>query len=131
MRKIRIAGLIAAAATLASLALLAATLFDDGVSSTPARASSFAPPQSPGCANRTDGQNIRVTQDCGFRNQSEEKIAYDPTAPLHFVAASNDFRTGFNKTSIQWSVDGGIHWGDVEEPFQHKLNFPELELPKP
>jgi hypothetical protein len=120
--------LLAGALLTAASVLVAGAIRSDAAGGS---AAGTTPPPVPGCADRNAGQNVRVTQDCGFRAQSEETLAVNPSNESDFVAASNDFRTGFNKTSIQWSVDGGVHWGDVDEPFQHKLNHPERLLPTP
>jgi hypothetical protein len=77
-----------------------------------------------GCSNRTSGDNVRVNQDCTYRSQAEEKIAYNPANPNHLIAGQNDGRVGFNQCSIAWSLDNGQHWGDLLPPFRSKINNP-------
>jgi len=60
--------------------------------------------------------NVRVNQDCGFRQQAEEWVAVDPTDPNNIVASSNDSKYSGNRTGVEFSLDGGKHWGDSELP---------------
>jgi len=60
--------------------------------------------------------NVRVNQDCGFRFQSEEWVAVNPTDPGNIVASTNDSKYFGNRTSVHFSLDGGKHWGDSELP---------------
>lgn len=102
-----------------------------------ARANAPAAPASPGiavrsagCAERNLGQNVRVNQDCTYRRQAEEHIAADPNDPDNLVAGMNDSLIGWNRTSIDFSVDGGKHWGAISTaPFGYRLNDPEDLLP--
>ena len=42
----------------------------------------------------------------------------------------NDSIVGFNRTSIEFSVDGGGHWGAISTaPFGYRLNAPDQLLP--
>jgi len=84
-----------------------------------------------GCGDRggsgeDDGQgNVRVNQDCSFRRQAEEKIAFNPAKPANLVVGMNDSRVGFNQCGIAWSTDDGAHWGDLLPPFRQRLNDPQ------
>ncbi len=60
--------------------------------------------------------NVRVNQDCGFRQQAEEWVAVNPTDPNNIVASSNDSKYSGNRTGVEFSLDGGKHWGDAELP---------------
>lgn len=60
--------------------------------------------------------NVRVNQDCGFRQQAEEWVAVNPTDPKNIVASSNDSKYSGNRTGVEFSLDGGKHWGDAELP---------------
>ena len=82
------------------------------------------------CANRNLRRNVRVNQDCTFRRQAEEDIIADPGNPRNLVAGMNDSLVGWNRTSLNFSVDGGRHWGAISTaPFGHRLNDPnDLEL---
>lgn len=83
-----------------------------------------------GCSNRNQGSNVRVNQDCTFRRQAETHIAYNPTDPSNLVAGMNDSIIGFNQTSLDFSLDGGHHWGAISTaPFRYRLNAPEDLLP--
>lgn len=86
--------------------------------------------KSAGCAERNLGRNVRVNQDCTYRRQAETDIAVNPTDPSNLVAGMNDSLTGFNLTSIDFSVDGGRHWGPVSTaPIGYRLNAPQDLLP--
>jgi hypothetical protein len=83
-----------------------------------------------GCRDRNHGVNVRVNQDCGYRRQAEEDIAYNPVDPSNLVAGMNDSIIGWNKTSLDFSIDGGKHWGSVgTAPFSYRLNAPDQLLP--
>jgi hypothetical protein len=82
-----------------------------------------------GCSGRTSRGNVRVNQDCGFRLQSEEGIAYNPSNPDNLLAGMNDERQGRNQCGIGFSLDDGRHWGDQLPPFQAWRNAPELMVP--
>lgn len=82
-----------------------------------------------GCRQRTSSGSVRVNQDCGYRLQSEEGIAYDPTNPSNLLAGMNDERQGRNQCGIAYSLDDGHHWGDQLPPFQAWRNAPEDMLP--
>jgi hypothetical protein len=82
-----------------------------------------------GCRQRTSSGAVRVNQDCGYRLQSEEGIAYDPTNPNNLLAGMNDERQGRNQCGIAYSLDDGNHWGDQLPPFQAWANAPQDMLP--
>lgn len=85
---------------------------------------------SAGCADRNHNRNVRVNQDCTYRRQAETDIAVNPNDPRNLVAGMNDSLTGFNKTSIDFSVDAGAHWGAISTaPFGYRLNAPNDLLP--
>lgn len=79
-----------------------------------------------GCSDRGPDvkDNVRVNQDCTFRRQAEEKIAFNPANPKNLLAGMNDSRVGFNQCGIAWSTDNGAHWGDMLPPFRQRLNDP-------
>ena len=98
-----------------------------------ASASLGASPGSLGCSQRdahAEHGNVRVNQDCTFRRQAEEHIAYNPADPTNLIAGQNDSRVGFNQCGIDWSTDNGHHWGDMLPPFRQKLNNPAAEEPR-
>src|SRR5262249_50309402 len=78
-----------------------------------------------GCSNRNSAhRNVRVNQDCSFRRQAEESITVNPANHSNLVAGQNDSRIGFNHCGIDFSFDGGQHWGDQLPPFWQHLNRP-------
>ena len=81
-----------------------------------------------GCSNRTSTGDVRVNQDCTYRRQAEEKIVYNPANPNNLIAGQNDSRLGFNQCGIAWSLDNGVHWGDLLPPFREKINDPAAEV---
>jgi hypothetical protein len=79
-----------------------------------------------GCTDRAGSRNVRVNQDCTYRRQAETNIAYNPTDPNNLVAGVNDSIIGWNQTSLDFSLDGGQHWGAISTaPFRYRLNAPE------
>jgi hypothetical protein len=90
----------------------------------------FAP--AIGCGGRNPGGNVRVNQDCTFRRQAEEDIAYNPTDPSNLLAGNNDSRVGYNQCGIAYSLNNGRTWGDLLPPFRQKLNDPSAQaVPTP
>lgn len=83
-----------------------------------------------GCGKRNLGRDVRVNQDCSYRRQAEEDIAVNPRNPNNLVAGYNDSIIGWNRTSIEFSVDGGKHWGEFgTAPFSYALNAPDQMEP--
>jgi hypothetical protein len=82
-----------------------------------------------GCAKRDDGKGVRVNQDCSFRRQAEEEITYNPADPKNLIAGQNDSRVGYNQCGIDFSTDGGNHWGDLLPPFRTHENAPDFDGP--
>jgi hypothetical protein len=83
-----------------------------------------------GCRKRNHDRNVRVNQDCTYRRQAEEHIAYNPVHPANLVAGMNDSIIGWNQTSLDFTVDGGRHWGSISTaPFRYRLNAPDDLLP--
>ena len=64
-----------------------------------------------GCGGRAGNRNVRVNQDCTYRRQAETDIAFNPTDHSNLVAGMNDSLVGWNKTSLDFSLDGGAHSG--------------------
>lgn len=84
-----------------------------------------------GCSNRNPApsslHNVRVNQDCTYRVQAEEGIAFNPAAPNNLIAGMNDERQGFNLGAFAYSFDNGATWGDGPPPFYQKINDPSQE----
>ena len=73
-----------------------------------------------GCSNRGSLTNPRANQDCTARRQAEEQIAVNPLDPNNLIAGQNDSRVGFNHCGFDYSLDGGVTWGDGQPGyFQH------------
>jgi hypothetical protein len=60
--------------------------------------------------------NVRANQDCGYRFQSEEWVAVNPTDPNNIVVSQNDSSLSGNHTGVDFSIDGGKHFGDSRLP---------------
>lgn len=84
-----------------------------------------------GCGSRNSAlssvKNVRVNQDCTYRLQAEEGIAFNPAAPANLIAGMNDERQGFNLGAFAYSFDSGNTWGDGPPPFYQKINEPLAE----
>jgi hypothetical protein len=77
------------------------------------------------------GRNVRANQDCTFRRQAEEEITYNPVNPRNLVGGQNDSRVGDNQCGIDFTLDGGRHFGDLLPPFRQRTNHPEAMGPNP
>ncbi len=77
-----------------------------------------------GCRARNPDSNVRVNQDCTFRRQAEESIAFNPVDHQNLIAGQNDSRIGFNHCGFDYSLDGGKSWGDGIPPFYQHRNGP-------
>jgi hypothetical protein len=79
-----------------------------------------------GCANVFAGSpnNVRANTDCGYRFQSEEWVAVNPTDPNNVVVSQNDSSLSGNHTGVDFSVDGGQHFGDSRLP-NGRITIPE------
>jgi hypothetical protein len=60
--------------------------------------------------------NVRANQDCGFRFQSEEWVSINPTDPTNILVSQNDSKLNGNRTGVNFSLDGGAHFGDSVLP---------------
>lgn len=88
-------------------------------------------PGALGCGRRNPDGNVRVNQDCTFRNQAEESIKFNPANPDSLVAGMNDHRIGLNHCGFAFSLDGGKTWGDGIPPLWEHLNDPQSQEPTP
>src|SRR5205823_10103751 len=75
-----------------------------------------------GCANRGSATNPRTNRDCTLRRQAEEQVALNPTDGTNIIAGQNDSRVGFNHCGFDYSLDGGVTWGDGQPPFFQHLS---------
>ncbi len=75
-------------------------------------------PNTDGCENTFVGPvpNVRANQDCSLRRQAEEQIGVNPADPTNVIVGQNDSRIGFNQTGVDFSIDGGQHFGDYLPP---------------
>ncbi len=79
---------------------------------------------SGGCVD--SGNNVRVNQECtnqsaaGFigrgQSQNETAVAVNPLNPRNVLASQNDYRRGDGTCGVDWSMDGGKHWGSSLAP---------------
>src|SRR5438309_11425272 len=60
--------------------------------------------------------NIRSNQDCGLRREAEEDVAVNPRNSSNVIIGQNFSPLGFNQTGLNWSTDGGHHWGTYGAP---------------
>jgi hypothetical protein len=60
--------------------------------------------------------NVRANSDCGYRFQSEEWVAANPKDPSNVVVSQNDSSLSGNHTGVDYSLDGGQHFGDSRLP---------------
>jgi hypothetical protein len=58
--------------------------------------------------------NTRANQDCGLRRQAEEQVGVNPTDSSNILVGQNDSRIGFNSQGLDFSIDGGAHFGDYQ-----------------
>jgi hypothetical protein len=82
---------------------------------------------SNGCS-QTDGNNVRVNQDCtnqGGSPQNETGIAVNPLDANNLIAGQNDYRRGDSTCGADYSLDGGKHWGDALLPVGY--TFPGVD----
>jgi hypothetical protein len=68
--------------------------------------------------------NVRANVDCGFRFQSEEWVAVNPTDPDNVVVSQNDSKLSGNRTGVEFSLNGGRRFGDSVLP-NGRVSVPE------
>ncbi|MCX6640696.1 MAG: T9SS type A sorting domain-containing protein [bacterium] len=56
--------------------------------------------------------NIRINSDNSGQVQNEEQIICNPTNPNNLVAVWRDFRLGYRRIGVGYSMDGGSTWHD-------------------
>jgi hypothetical protein len=69
--------------------------------------------------------NVRTNVDCGFRFQSEEWVAVNPTDPSNVVVSQNDSKLSGNRTGVDFSLDRGRHFGDSVLP-SGRVDVPDV-----
>jgi hypothetical protein len=104
-----------------------------------ALATDGAPPVRPtkagtsGCPNRS-ATNVRVNQECTSQTnlsigtgrgqaQNEPSVAVNPRDGTNIVASQNDYRRGDGGCGVDFSVDGGRHWGSGLIPVSFTPGF--------
>jgi hypothetical protein len=80
---------------------------------------------SGGCSDRSQ-TNVRANQECtnqagqGFfgrsQSQNETAVAVNPRNPDNVLISQNDYRFGDGRCGVNWSLDGGRHWGSQLPP---------------
>lgn len=94
-------------------------------------------PNSAGLCPVVLGGNVKVNSDCENaadpllhgrgQAQNETAIAADPNAPLHVVAAQNDYRRGDGGCGTDVSLDGGHSWASALAP--SSFTVPDASTP--
>lgn len=79
-----------------------------------------SPTGTSGCPD-TSATNVRANQECTNQSapdligrgssQNETTVAVNPTNAANIVAAQNDYRLGDSRCGVDWTLDGGEHWG--------------------
>jgi hypothetical protein len=79
---------------------------------------------SGGCPD--GGSNVRANQECtsqsaaGFfgrgQGQNETAVAVNPRNARNVLIGQNDYRRGDSSCGVDWSLDGGRHWGSELVP---------------
>jgi hypothetical protein len=83
-----------------------------------------APVPSPvgtsGCPDAS-ATNVRANQECTNQSgpgllgrgqsQNETAVAVNPTNPANILIGQNDYREGDSGCGVDWTLDGGEHWG--------------------
>jgi hypothetical protein len=77
------------------------------------------------CADAS-ATNVRANQDCTNQSaaglygraeaQNETAAAVNPTNPDNVITSQNDYRLGDGKCGVNFSLDGGAHWGSRLAP---------------
>jgi hypothetical protein len=77
-----------------------------------------------GCPDR--GSNVRANQECTNQSgpaflgrgqgQNETGVAVNPRNPRNILIGQNDYRRGDSSCGVDWSLDGGRHWGSQLAP---------------
>jgi hypothetical protein len=81
--------------------------------------------ESGGCVDNS-GPNVRMNQECTNQpapdllgrstSQNETGAAVNPHDPNNVVAVQNDYRLGDSGCGVDWTYDGGKHWGSTILP---------------
>jgi hypothetical protein len=80
---------------------------------------------SGGCPDAS-ATNVRANQECtnqsaaGYlgrgESQNETAVAVNPTNGANVLISQNDYREGDGHCGVDWSLDGGKHWGSQLAP---------------
>jgi hypothetical protein len=78
-----------------------------------------------GCSDHS-ATNVRANQECtnqsgtGYlgrgQSQNETGVAVNPTNAKNVLISQNDYRRGDGSCGVDWSMDGGTHWGSELAP---------------
>jgi hypothetical protein len=85
-----------------------------------------------GCSDRS-ATNVRANQECtnqsaaGFfgrsQSQNETSVAVNPKNPRNVIAVQNDYRQGDSACGVDFTLDGGQHWGSEVAPTNFGRGF--------
>ena len=59
-----------------------------------------------------DWRNVRVNSDTSGQVQNEQQVVVNPNNPNNLVAVWRDFRLGYRRVGVGYSLDGGWTWVD-------------------
>jgi hypothetical protein len=97
------------------------------------KAPAVAPSIGSGGCPSTAGGNVRVNQECTNQDapgyfgraaaQNETAVAVNPNDPQNVVISQNDYRRGDGNCGVDFSLDGGKHWGSTTAPVSFTPGF--------
>jgi hypothetical protein len=93
----------------------------------PSNVASVPGPSITGTSGCPDGGgNVRANQECTNQSgaaflgrgqgQNETSVAVNPRNPRNVLIGQNDYRRGDSSCGVDWSLDGGRHWGSELVP---------------
>jgi hypothetical protein len=89
------------------------------------------PPQGmieqPGLSRNLDEWlNVRINSDNSGQVQNEQQVVVNPNNPYNVVAVWRDFRLGYRRVGVGYSMDGGWTWVDQLFP---QMTYPQQSDP--
>jgi hypothetical protein len=90
------------------------------------KAPAIAPSSNSGGCSDASATNVRADQECTnqsrstlmgrSQSQNETAVAVNPTNADNVLIAQNDYSNGDSKCGVDWSLDGGAHFGSELAP---------------
>jgi hypothetical protein len=85
------------------------------------------PVSAPARTDETDEWlNIRINSDNSGQVQNEQQVVVNPANPDNVVAVWRDFRLGYRRVGVGYSMDGGLSWVDQLFPL---VQYPQASDP--